>query len=63
MIVKEFVPRELTEMESDIRLAALHMALGFVALDPEMIVTPDDTIEVAETFRQFLMGHPIAKQG
>jgi hypothetical protein len=63
MVVTEFVPRELTEMESDIRLASLHMALNFIALDPDMCGTADETVEVAETFRQFLMGHPIAKQG
>jgi hypothetical protein len=63
MTVAPFVPKQLSEFEADVRLAALHMATSYLSIQDEVGYQPDKALRLAESFRCFLMGLPIASEG
>ena len=63
MAIAPFTPKPLTEFESDLRMAALHMALNYIAMEDDAVFETADVLKVAEAFRCFLMGLPIASEG
>lgn len=63
MSIAPFTPKPLSEFETDVRMPALHMALNFVSLEDDALFDAADVVVVAEVFRKFLMGLPIASEG
>ena len=63
MSIAPFTPKPLSEFETDVRMASLHMALNFVSLEDDAMFDAADVVVVAEVFRKFLMGLPIASEG
>jgi len=63
MAISQFTPKPLTELEADVRLAALHMSLSYITMEDDFGYAPEEVLTLAESFRRFLMGLPIASEG